>query len=140
MIDRRLHRRVRTNGVRARIRPGHAARVIDVSPDGAQVEAGRQLRPGSLVEVQLEDDERSVRVAARVVRCEATAISPDQGPTYRAGLSFTERCPWVCEQATHDGCEVPARITTERSESTEGGQELPESYAEASQNKEEGRE
>jgi hypothetical protein len=106
--DRRRDPRRRTTDVRARMRPGHHLVVIDVSAGGALVEAGRPLRPGSQVEVQMESVDRRGRVAARVVRCTVAAIHPESGVTYQAALSFNESCDWVCESATQDGYPMPA--------------------------------
>jgi hypothetical protein len=108
MTDRRVHPRIRTDRIRALIRPGQTVIVIDVSPRGALVEARTQLRPGSLVEVQLEDEERRTSVGARVVRCDVTGISPDRGTTYRAGLAFIEHCAWLSELETQGGSDIPA--------------------------------
>ena len=95
--DRRRDPRRRTTDMRARMRPGHHLVVIDVSAGGALVEAGRPLRPGSQVEVQMESVDRRGRLAARVVRCTVAAIHPESGVTYQAALSFNESCDWVCE-------------------------------------------
>ena len=101
--DRRREARVRTSLVRARVRPGHRVVVVDVSCTGALVEAGCQLRPGSHVDVHLENDHRRQVVGADVMRCSVATIDPSSGITYRAALSFTERCEWVRETATHEG-------------------------------------
>jgi len=108
VTDRRVHRRTRSHRVRALIRPGQNVVVIDVSPSGALVEARSQLRPGAVVEVQLEDEQRRTSVAARVIRCIVSGISADRGTTYRAGLAFTDHCGWVCELETHGGSDVLA--------------------------------
>lgn len=92
--------------VRARVRHGHQLRVIDVSPQGALVEACGPLRPGSYVELQVEHNERIRSCRAVVVRCDVSAISAHRGTTYRAGLAFRETCEWVCETATHSGSDV----------------------------------
>ncbi len=107
MTDRRTHPRTRTDRIRALIRPGQAVIVIDVSPRGVLVESRTQLRPGAVVEVQLEDEERRTSVAARVVRCNVTTISPDRGTTYRAGLAFSHHCAWLSEVETQGGSDVP---------------------------------
>ena len=103
MSERRRDRRVRGHGLLVRIRPGYRVALINVSRGGALVEAVRPLRPGFDVELQLERANRRGRIAARVVRCRVTAIHPDRGVTYRAGLSFNETCDWVCEPLTRRG-------------------------------------
>jgi PilZ domain len=95
-------------GIAARVRPGHRVHVIDVSANGALLEAARPLRPGADVEVQFEREDRRVRVSATVVRCGITAIHAERGPTYRAAVSFNDTLDWVREEATPGGHRVPA--------------------------------
>jgi hypothetical protein len=92
--------------MRARARPGHRLVVIDVSCRGALVEAGRPLRPGSHLEVQLETDTRTTMLRARVVRCIVAALDAS-GVTYRAALAFSDSCDWLREVSTHRGNAVP---------------------------------
>jgi hypothetical protein len=101
--DRRREARVIAIGIRARVRPGHALAVVDVSADGALVEGGCQLRPGSRIDVHLESDHERQLVRASVTRCTVATIDPHTGITYRAALCFTERCEWVRETTTHEG-------------------------------------
>ena len=96
--------------MRARMRPGYRLIVIDLSTRGALVEAGRPLRPGSYVDLQLETDARRESVAARVVRCAVAAIDAESGVTYRAGLSFNDTCDWVREAPTPAGHAVHSAV------------------------------
>lgn len=105
--ERRREARVAAGTVRARVRPGHRLVVLDVSAGGALVEAMCQLRPGSRVEVHLENDDRRQMVGANVTRCTVATIDPDAGITYRAALCFMERCEWVRETTTRAGSEMP---------------------------------
>jgi hypothetical protein len=107
-VERRREKRIRTPAVRARVRPGHLLVVVNVTSDGALVQAGRPLRPGSPIEVQFETDARRGRVAARILRCAVAAIDSATGVTYRAALSFDERCEWLCEPPTRGGYRVHA--------------------------------
>ena len=107
MSERRRTVRTRGSGISARVRPGHRVHVVDVSAGGALLEAARPLRPGADIEVQFERADCRVRVSARVVRCDVTAIDPERGPTYRAGVSFNEALDWVREDATLDGHALP---------------------------------
>lgn len=108
--------------MRARVRHGHRLRVLDVSSEGALVEAGGPLRPGSDVELQVEHNDRKASFGATVVRCDVSAISAQRGTTYRAGLAFRETCEWFCEPPTRCGFDVHARC----SESVAiGGDEVP---------------
>jgi PilZ domain-containing protein len=108
--DRRREQRVRGTGLRARVRPGNLLIVVDLSACGALVEAGRPLRPGSYVDMQLETDARRETVAARVVRCAVAAIDWETGITYRAALAFTETCDWVREVLTQAVHGVPSHL------------------------------
>jgi hypothetical protein len=120
---------MRAPDVRARVRHGHRLRVLDLSAGGALVEAGGQLRPGSLIELQVEHHDRQTSLGATVVRCDVSAISAHRGTTYRAGLAFRETCEWLCEGWTrgefgvHAQCgesvafagdQVPAREADDR--------------------------
>lgn len=106
MTDRRLCARIQAPDVHARVRHGHPLRVVDVSPQGALVEAARPLRPGSYVDLQVEHNERTQSLRAVVVRCDVSAISAHRGTTYRAGLAFRETCEWVRELPTRNGSDV----------------------------------
>ena len=129
MTDRRRVPRVRAPDVRVRVRHGHRLRLLDVSPDGALVEAGSPLRPGSSVELQVEHNDRTALFGATVVRCDVSAISAHRGTTYRAGLAFRESCEWLSalptlcgfnvhaecgESVAFSGDQVPARGEDER--------------------------
>lgn len=80
---------------------------MDVSAGGALLEAARPLRPGAGVEVQFERADGRVRLSATVVRCGVTALDPERGPTYRAGIAFANTFEWAREVATLDGQAVP---------------------------------
>ena len=101
--ERRREARVIAYGIRGRVRPGHVLEIVDVSAEGALVEAGYQLRPGSRIDVHLETDHERRLVRASVTRCTVATIDSRSGITYRAALCFTERCEWVRETATHEG-------------------------------------
>jgi PilZ domain-containing protein len=123
--DRRREERVGAGGLRARVRPGHRLIVIDMSPRGVLVEAGRPLRPGSQVDVHLETEARRGTVAARVVRCAVAAIDTQRGVTYRAALSFNESCDWVREELTPAGYDVPGCAASAATSTGGGGDQLP---------------
>ena len=123
--DRRREERVAGAGLRARVRPGHRLIVIDLSARGALVEAGRPLRPGSHVDLHLETEARRGTVGARVVRCAVAAIDAESGVTYRAALSFNERCDWVRETLTPAGYGVPDCGAAASTAAAGGGERLP---------------
>lgn len=131
--DRRREHRVTGGVMRARMRPGYRLIVIDLSACGALVEAGRPLRPGSYVEVQLETDAGRGTIAARVVRCAVAAIDAESGVTYRAALSFNDTCDWVREALTPEGHAVPCSAAGEASQAAGEGDRLPLARGEAEQ-------
>ena len=65
---------------RARLRPGRAARVVDVSAGGALIETDWRLLPGLRVELQVGDPVALFRVAAqgRTVDLRPGAFAPDE--------------------------------------------------------------
>ena len=85
----------------ATLRPGCPVDVIDVSPQGIQVQSTRPLRPGSRVLVRLVVADRTTTVPAVVLRCTVWTIDPEEGLTYRGGLRFEEVCPAVWEEHVH---------------------------------------
>jgi hypothetical protein len=76
----------------ASLRPGCPVSIVDLSANGAQVQSGRPLRPGSRVHVRLAAKNRTLAVAAHVVRCTVWALHPEEGVTYRGALRFEEEC------------------------------------------------
>jgi hypothetical protein len=89
--ERRRHRRandVAEHGiVCARVRPGHAAIVVDVSPDGALVETGHRLLPGTIVVLHLETLDRRESVRGRVLRSRVAGLRAS-GISYRGAIRF----------------------------------------------------
>jgi hypothetical protein len=84
--------------------------VIDLSPAGALIETGRQLRPGTRVHVRIVTERFTVSIAAHVLRCTVSAIHPEHGVTYRGALRFDERCHHLTDPATRDaGAVAPGR-------------------------------
>ena len=114
MSERRRARRQRAHGWLARVRPGDRVAVVNVSADGALLEAARPLRPGADIEVQFERPEGRTRIGARVVRCGVTALDPDRGPTYRAAVTFNESFDWVREEGPHAEYGLPAQHARRR--------------------------
>ncbi len=75
-----------------RVKATVPARIVDISPFGAQVEVPSALRPSVECDIWLPLDEGQIRIRARVLRCRAAAMHPDGGDganlLYRAGLEF----------------------------------------------------
>ena len=72
----------------ARIRPGHNARVVDVSAGGALVETPCRLLPGTSVEIRLATERQHVTVRGEVVRCAVSRLRP---LVYRGAIRFDRR-------------------------------------------------
>lgn len=99
-VDRREDARFRhawLRAVRATLRPGCIVALIDVSSGGVLVQAGRPLRPGARVHLQLATHSRSLAVAAHVLRCAVWALDPLGGVTYQGALQFEQRYDWTAE-------------------------------------------
>jgi hypothetical protein len=79
--------------INATLRPGRAVQVVDLSRTGAQIETNRSLRPGTRVHIRLVSQERTLVLAAFVLRCSVWALHPDEGVVFRGALQFEERCP-----------------------------------------------
>jgi hypothetical protein len=107
MPERRRMPRSRPHGLAARIRPGHRVAIVNVSADGALLDALTPLRPGAGVEVQFERFDHRTRISGTVVRCAVTALDAHRGPTYRAAIAFDGTFEWACEDAPHGGYGVP---------------------------------
>jgi hypothetical protein len=82
--------------VSARIRPGHAATVIDVSAGGALVETPRRLLPGSAVEIQVERNDDRLAVRGVVSRCGVSRVHATI-VWYRGAIVFDSALPWFPE-------------------------------------------
>jgi hypothetical protein len=100
LTERRGETRLAREALRmpqATLRPGCPVDVIDLSPQGMQVQSTRPLRPGARVLVRLLISAETVTVAAVVLRCVVWTIHPEEGITYRGGLRFEELCPPLWE-------------------------------------------
>jgi hypothetical protein len=86
---RRAARRRMRDGVDI-IVDGHAARLIDLSTEGAQVTSTLVLKPNQRVRVSLVDESGSQRLAGLIVWASYELPRAGRpGPIYRAGLSFS---------------------------------------------------
>jgi hypothetical protein len=97
LTERRRDTRVRhtwLRAVRATLRPGCLVALVELSAGGALVQAGRPLRPGARVHLQLTTGSRSTAIAAHVLRCAVWAIDPTTGVIYQGALRFEHRCDW----------------------------------------------
>jgi hypothetical protein len=90
---------------RARIRPGHHVKVIDLSPVGAFVETDRRLLPGTSVDLHVQSDHRHATMRGRVVRCSVVRVRA-ASMCYRGAIAFDRHLPWFTDVA---GYEIPSR-------------------------------
>lgn len=96
---RQARRRLDTNEhgiVSARVRPGHRAKVIDVSAGGALIETTHRLLPGSPVELHVETRAHRTNVRGRVLRCAIVLVRPSW-VCYRGAIGFDRQLPWLVE-------------------------------------------
>jgi hypothetical protein len=83
--------------VSALVRPGHRARVIDVSAGGALVETSHRLLPGTAVELQVETGTERTSVRGQVVRCAVVRVRPTW-VCYRGAIAFDRDLPWFVQE------------------------------------------
>ena len=119
MSDRRLTRRHADSDaheiVSTRVRPGHRAKLIDVSAGGALIETTHRLLPGSSIELHVETRSHRTNVRGRVLRCAIVLVRPSW-VCYRGAIGFDRHLPWLLDDSDHarDGSVrsgVPARAT-----------------------------
>ena len=79
--------------ISAAVRPGHRARVIDVSAGGALIETSLRLLPGTAVELQVETGTNRANVRGRVLRCAVVRLRPTW-VCYRGAIAFDRHLPW----------------------------------------------
>ena len=79
--------------VRARVRPGHEAALVDVSTGGALVDTAHRLLPGTPIELRLASVDRCISVRGRVLRCAVTGLNAT-GVRYRGAIGFDRELSW----------------------------------------------
>jgi PilZ domain len=84
--------------IATRVRPGHLARIIDVSAGGALIETMFRLLPGTSVELQVETNTRQTSMRGEVLRCTVVKVRPN-GVCYRGAIRFDRHLPWFVEEA-----------------------------------------
>jgi hypothetical protein len=88
--------------VSTRVRPGHRARLIDVSAGGALVETTHRLLPGTSVELHVETRSHRTNVRGRVLRCAIVHVRPSW-VCYRGAIGFDRHLPWLLDQSESAG-------------------------------------
>lgn len=105
----RRHHHVGEHGiVSARVKPGHRARLIDVSAGGALIETHHRLLPGTSVELHMETETRRVSVRSRVLRCAIVRVRA-ASVCYQGALGFDQHLPWFVDDPRQGGTSVEAR-------------------------------
>ena len=109
VAERRQNRRLTADahGITSiRIRPGHAARIVDASAAGALIETKHRLLPGAPVELHMETRAQQCRVRARVVRCAVVQVRAST-VFYRGAVAFERHLPWFAGGDGYVGHVVP---------------------------------
>jgi hypothetical protein len=100
LSDRRGMRRLdalKKHGiVSACVRPGHRARLIDVSAGGALIETGHRLLPGTSVELQVQTGTDRASIRGQVLRCAVVRVRPTW-VCYRGAIAFDRHLPWFVD-------------------------------------------
>lgn len=99
--DRRARRRLEVfeehRIVAASVRPGHRARVIDVSAAGVLLETSHRLLPGTTVELQVDTGIERASVRGQVLRCAVVRLRPTW-VCYRGAIAFDRHLPWFVNE------------------------------------------
>jgi hypothetical protein len=99
--DRRLTRRLIDTDehgiVSTRVRPGHRAKLIDISAGGALIETTHRLLPGTTVEIHVETRSHRTNVRGRVLRCAIVLVRPSL-VCYRGAVGFDRQLPWLLDE------------------------------------------
>lgn len=105
IVDRRHARRSRIpseHGVlRARVRPGHEASVVDISAHGALIETAHRLLPGSFVQLHFETSHERAAVRARVLRCWVTSLLATC-VSYHGAVHFDRALWWFSDVESNE--------------------------------------
>ena len=104
--DRRRARRLAQSDdhgiVSARVRPGHRAKLIDISAGGALIETSHRLLPGAAVELHVETRSHRTNVRGRVLRCAVVIVRPSW-VCYRGAIGFDRQLPWLLDDSERIG-------------------------------------
>jgi hypothetical protein len=95
--------------VSARVRPGKPVVIVDVSANGALIEASHRLLPGANVELHLDTADRRATIRGRMLRCHVARVRPTS-VCYRGAIAFDSDLPWLNGDAI-DGYTVHAAET-----------------------------
>lgn len=100
-----------------RVRPGHHAKMLNVSPGGVLIETGRGMSPGRTVDLQIETEKHRTVVRGRVLRCTVIQLLASH-VTYRSAIAFDRHLPWFVFEHGYAVPAVEHRIGREERAST----------------------
>lgn len=104
VTDRRLVQRITAAelGIRqTKVRPGHEAAVLDISPHGALIETAFRLLPGRQIDLQIERGDQITPIRGRVMRSHVARVQSSR-VSYRGAIGFEQPLAWVVAHASHD--------------------------------------
>jgi hypothetical protein len=87
----------------ARIRPGRAVTIVNLSSRGALIEGTWRLKPGSRVAFLVQPARETLMVEARVLRCFVARLDRQAPVRYRAALAFERSIPVPPRQSLLQG-------------------------------------
>lgn len=99
VVERRAARRydgVACDEITVRIRPGHAARLRDISTDGALVQTSCRLMPGTWIDIQLRIGQTAASTRAQVLRASIAHLTTG-GIVFAGALRFAMPLSWAGE-------------------------------------------
>ncbi len=96
--------------VRARLRSGHEARVIDVSGGGTLIECDHRLVPGARVALQIFFPDNRFELEGSVVRAEVTELCK-AGVRYRGAIRFDREADGIMARFGIPGGKGPSHTT-----------------------------
>ena len=94
--------------VSTKVRPGHRAKLIDVSAGGALIETSHRLLPGTSVELHVETRSHRTNVRGRVLRCAIVMVRPSW-VCYRGAIGFDRPLTWLLDEDRGPMAFAPAR-------------------------------
>lgn len=91
-----------TSTLRLRLRAGHEAVAVNLSPFGILLESASRLLPGHRCTLRFLGAAEPESVSGRILRAEVTRLDPHHGVVYRGAIEFDDgkHPSWV--MSTHD--------------------------------------
>lgn len=80
------------------MRPGRQVRLVDISADGALIEATHRILPGRVVELRVERAACRASVRGRLLRCTIARLQ-SSSIFYHGAIAFDDRLPWLVDDS-----------------------------------------